>query len=213
MRALVCTERALEERRKRIANGEAQDNMPPVLPFVPDTPLGEGGVDDGECEQGASSSSTHGEERDDLAEMRKAWAAGKEGEGAGGAGGGGEEEEESVEPSDFVVSMSDSGDAADVGAGAGGGGVGMAGGGGARRNHRVRREGPQTAPSSRKRALSREGDWDGGGGEGGDSVGGCGGGEYRQQIDKELQRMGGVDNVPTLSSLIEQCEAQEGNTL
>jgi len=36
---------------------------------------------------------------------------------------------------------------------------------------------------------------------------------YEGDIDRELERMGGVENVPPLSSLIEQLESQDGNTL
>ena len=37
---LIHAEKALEQRRQRILNGEAEENVPAVLPFVPDTPLG-----------------------------------------------------------------------------------------------------------------------------------------------------------------------------
>jgi len=38
------------------------------------------------------------------------------------------------------------------------------------------------------------------------------GGAYREQIDRELERVGGIGNVPPLSELIQQLQSQDGNT-
>ena len=37
--------------------------------------------------------------------------------------------------------------------------------------------------------------------------------KYREQIDSQLKKFGGIDKVPPLSSLVQQLESQSGNTL
>ena len=184
---LIHAEQALEQRRQRILNGEAEENVPAVLPFVPDTPLG---VEDASGDSSAQPGMDGKQEGVRTIDARHGdpW-----GDGEG---------EESVDVSDFVQSLSEP--VADH--------DGIASG----EKQKTVSEGPRRA--RRKRALSREGEmgeemdsWrdrvPGGWEEGGMQD------KYAAQIDRELHRLGGVENVPSLSSLIQQLESQDGNTL
>jgi hypothetical protein len=122
-------ERALEERARRIEQGESEQDVPPAMPRVPDTPL-----------------RTHG--------------------------------------SPDEISSLDS---------------------------RLRGE------TLRHRQPEQAGEPRGGAHEdlGGEKFEGPGGMRptYESQMERELERVGGIQNVPPLSSLIQQLESQDGNTL
>ena len=104
-------------------------------------------------------------------------------------------DEDSVDVSDFVISMSDSAET--------GNDPGRARRGdnrGARpKARRAGKEGPR---------RPRQAD----GGYGSEDLSSMNGG-YQEQVQRELERMGGVDKVPPLSSLVQQLESQDGNTL
>lgn len=122
-------ERALEERARRIQQGESEQDVPPAMPRIPDTPLRMHGCPD-------EMSSLDSRLRRDTLQHRQPEQAG---EPRGGA-------YEDLDGEKFE------------------------GPGGMRPTH-------------------------------------------ESQMERELERVGGIQNVPPLSSLIQQLESQDGNTL
>ena len=109
-----------------------------------------------------------------------------------------------MDASDFVASMSDS-----VGSEPAALAQGAAASARTIRPRRKSVEGPERL--RRKRALPcHQGAAEG---ELGGSLQGANGGEFNGKIAEELERLGGVDNVPPLSTLIQQLESQGANTL
>ena len=139
-------ERALEERARRLAQGDAMEDVPPAVPRVADTPLDM---------HGHSSEETALDDRlgREVLSRRQSEASRKP-TGGGGRGG----------------------------------------------RRRVHGDDGREDDTRASRRVEED----------------CGAGlqaDYKAQMDRELDRMGGLQNVPPLSSLIEQLESQDGNTL
>jgi len=176
--------RALEVRRERLRNGEAEEKLPAVLPCAPDILLG-----------GSESDSV--EELEQVVEEEESAAAVGESFARRGTGARAKDEEESVDVSEFVKSMSDSDET----------------GGHPAPAHKSGNEGfrlKARTTQGRKKRPPRPFPEDAEGGTG-DSLSLKSG--YQEQVERELERMGGVEMVPPLSSLIQQLEFQDGNTL
>lgn len=182
----VFAARALEVRRERLRNGEAEEKLPAVLPCAPSILLGDSDSDESDSEEELEQVV----EGENAAAVEKSFARRGTGERA-------KDEEESVDVSEFVKSMSDSDEMRGHPAPAH-----TAGNEGFRLKARTT-QGRGKRPS---RPISE--DDEGGMGDSSSLKGG-----YQEQVERELQRMGGVDKVPPLSSLIQQLECQDGNTL
>lgn len=138
-------ERALEERARRLAQGDATEDVPPAVPRVADTPLDM---------HGHSSEETLDDRLGREVLSRRQSEASRKPTGGGGRGG----------------------------------------------RRRVHGDDGREDDTRASRRVEED----------------CGAGlqaDYKAQMDRELDRMGGLQNVPPLSSLIEQLESQDGNTL
>lgn len=180
----VFAARALEVRRERLRNGEAEEKLPAVLPSAPDILLG-----------GSESDSV--EELDQVVEEEENAAAVGKSFTRLGTGERAKDDEESVDVSEFVKSMSDSdemrGHPAPV-HNAGNEGLRLK----ARTTQGRKKRPPRPFPEDDERGTLDSSSLKSG---------------YQEQVERELERMGGVEMVPPLSSLIQQLESQDGNTL
>ena len=164
-------------------NGEAVEKLPALSPVAPDIPLG-----DGESDVDSEKGLGHPAEEETAAVGDEETYA-RQGTRDAAA------DEQSVDVSDFVISMSDSAETGNVPERArrgDNGGVGP-------KARRAGKEGPR---------RPRQVDGECGSGELSSITGG-----YQEHVQRELERMGGVDKVPPLSSLVQQLESQNGNTL